>query len=229
MSTREQIQAAIEQAERIVNSPGYSNRLKQAKRREVALLRMRLTEGDLQPGDQIFLSVLGEADLTKAFVVTAGRSLILPSIGEVSLRGVLRSEVESHLAKEIGRYLRNPVVHASTSVRLSFLGAVGKPGFYQIKSETMIGDAIMEAGGPAGGWDPNKTRVERAGNVILSEEAFTDALSKGKTLDQMSLRAGDEIIVGGTRTSQPRSSAWNYIVPIVSSIAGFGYLFSQIF
>jgi protein involved in polysaccharide export with SLBB domain len=137
--------------------------------------------------------------------------------------------VEEHLTKEIGRYLRNPQVHASTSVRLSILGAVGKPGFYQIKSETLIGDAIMEAGGPASNVDPAKTRIDRSGQEIVSQEAFVESLKNGRTLDQMNLLAGDEIIVGGNRVNQQRGPAWNYIVPIISSIAGIGYLFAQIF
>jgi protein involved in polysaccharide export with SLBB domain len=231
MSSREEIQVAIQEAEKIVASPGYSGRLKQIKRREITLLQQRLEEGDLQPGDQIFITVMGEAALNNPnFIVTVDRSLILPTFGEISLKGVLRSEVEGYLTQEVGRYLKDPKIHASTSIRLSFLGAIGKPGFYQLRSETMIGDAIMEAGGPAGNIDPAKTRVERGGREILSQEAFVEALNRGKTLDQMSLRAGDEIIVGGNRTNrQGGNSAWNIIVPVISSIAGLGYLFAQIF
>jgi protein involved in polysaccharide export with SLBB domain len=193
------------------------------------MLQARLRDGDLQPGDQIFLIVQGEGPLTATFTVTADRLLVLPGIGDISMKGVLRSEVEEHLTKEIGRYLRNPQVHASTSVRLSILGAVGKPGFYQIKSETLIGDAIMEAGGPASNVDPAKTRIDRSGQEIVSQEAFVESLKNGRTLDQMNLLAGDEIIVGGNRVNQQRGPAWNYIVPIISSIAGIGYLFAQIF
>jgi protein involved in polysaccharide export with SLBB domain len=229
-STREQVEAAIRDAEKIISSPGYSNRLKQTKRQELALLKARLSEGDLQPGDQIFLTVQGEPNLNATFTVTAGRYITLPGIGDVSLRGVLRSEVEDYLTTELRKYIRNPEVHATTSVRLSILGAVGRPGFYQIKSETMIGEVIMQAGGPAGGTDPASTRVERNGKEVLSQEAFADALSQGRTLDQMSLRAGDEILVGGNRAVRDRSGAFtNLIIPVVTGLTAVIYAATRIF
>jgi len=228
-SSRVQIEDAIKEAEKIINSPGYSNRLKQSKRQELALIKTRLSEGDLQPGDQIFLAVQGEKDLNDTFTVTAGRFITLPGIGDVSLRGVLRSEVEGYLTNEIKKYIRNPEVHATTSVRLSILGAVGKPGFYQIKSETMVGEAIMQAGGPTGGADPANTRVERGGKEVLSQDAFADALAQGRTLDQMSLRAGDEVLVGGNRVVKQKSGFWNIIVPVVTGLTAVGYAVSRVF
>ena len=142
---------------------------------------------------------------------------------------MLRSEIEQHITNELRKYLRNPEVHATTSVRLSILGAVGKPGFYQIKSETMIGEAIMQAGGPAGGADPANTRVERAGKEVLSQEAFADALSQGRTLDQMSLRAGDEILVGGNRVVKQHSNFLNLVLPVVTGITALVYAVTQVF
>ncbi|MGQ0702407.1 MAG: polysaccharide biosynthesis/export family protein [Gemmatimonadales bacterium] len=230
-SSREQIEAAIAEAEKIVRSPGYSNRIKQAKRQEIALLRSRLTEGDLQPGDQLNLSVEGEQQLSNTFTVTAGRFITLPQVGDISLRGVLRSEVEDHMTTELRKYLRNPVVHVQTTIRLSILGAVGKPGFYQVRSETMIGQAIMDAGGHAASVDPAKSRVERAGDEIMSREAFAQALNEGRTLDQMNLQAGDEILVGGNRVVKPStgSSLLGQALPLVTGIAALFYAASLIF
>jgi protein involved in polysaccharide export with SLBB domain len=227
-STREQVEAAILEADKIISSPGYSNRLKQAKRQELALLKSRLSEGDLQPGDQISISVQGEKDLNETFTVTAGRFITVPTIGDISMRGVLRSEVEDYLTNELRKYIRNPEIHATTSIRLSILGAVGRPGFYQIKSETMIGEAIMQAGGP-GGRDPATSRVERAGKEVLGQEAFADALSKGRTLDQMSLRAGDEILVGGNRVVKDRSGIMNLAWPLLTALTALGYAVTRVF
>ena len=194
--TRSEIQAALDRAEKIISSPGYSGRIKQSKRKEIALLRARLENGDLQPGDQVILSVQGEKDLSGTFTVTAGRFITLPGVTDVSLRGVLRAELPDHLAAELRKYLKDPVVHVQTTVRVSILGSVGRPGFYQVSSEAMIGDAIMLAGGPTQTVDPAKTSVERWGAEIITRDAFSQALTEGKTLDQMNLLAGDEILVG---------------------------------
>jgi hypothetical protein len=227
-NTRAQLEAEIAAAERILESPGYSGRIKQIKRQEIGLLRSRLEDGDLQPGDQINLSVQGEDKLTGVFAVSAARTVTLPGIADISLRGVLRSELQDYLTNELRKYIRNPVVHVQTTVRLSILGSVGKPGFYQVESEKMIGDAIMAAGGPGAGVDPAKTRVERSGVIIMDRDAFTEALNAGRTLDQMSLRAGDEIVVGGGRTATAGRSGLGGALPVLTGITALGVLVVQI-
>jgi protein involved in polysaccharide export with SLBB domain len=228
-TTREQIQAAIAEAEKIANSGGYSQRIRLAKRQEIAVLRARLTEGDLQPGDQVILSVQNEKDLTGIFAVSGGRFITLPGVADISLKGVLRSELQDYLTNELRKYIKDPVVHVRTTVRLSILGAVGKPGFYQIPSEAMIGDAIMVAGGPSGAIDPAKTRVARNGEEVMSREAFSEAVSQGRTLDQMNLQAGDEILVGGTRTPTAGRAFLTVGLPVLTGVASLGWLMVQIF
>lgn len=228
-STRAEIEAAIAQADLIIKSPGYSSRIKQAKRREAAILRARLNEGDLQPGDQIILSVQGQAELTDTFTVTAGRFVTLPGVADVSVKGVLRSELEEYMTSELRKYLRDPIVHVQTTVRLSVLGSVGRPGFYQVKSEMMVGDALMAAGGPTPGIDPNKTRVERGGAEVMSPEVFAKALADGRTLDQMNLRAGDEILVGGSRTARGGGPGIVGVISLISGLATATYFVARIF
>ena len=229
VTTRSQIDSAIVEAERVANSPGYSATIRDLKRREIALLKSRLTEGDLKPGDQIILSVQGEKELNDTFTVSAGRYVTLPGVADVSLRGVLRSELAEHLAGELRRYLKDPIVHVRTTVRLSVLGMVTKPGFYQMPSEATIGDAIMVAGGPVGGVDPAKTRVQRGGVEIMSPEAFSAALAEGRTLDQTSLQAGDEILVGGSRRPSRGNWPMNVGIPLVTGLVGFIFLIRQVF
>lgn len=228
-TTRADIEASLAEADKILTSPGYSSRLKNAKRKEVTLLRHRLAEGDLQQGDRILLTVQGEPTLSDSFTVGPRRSLTLPAIGEIPLKGVLRAELEEHLTTQLRKYLKDPVVRAQTTLRLSFLGAVGRPGYYQVGSEMMIGDAIMAAGGPAGAIDPAKTRIVRNEVEIMSKEAFTKALQEGKTLDQLSLLAGDEILVGGDRIAQGNRGFFNIAMPVITGALSFTFLIAQIF
>lgn len=228
-ASRSQIEAALAEAEKIVASPGYSGRVRGAKQREITLLKSRLEEGDLQSGDQVILSVQGDTALTKVFAVGAGRLLTLPGIGDISLRGVLRSEVEEYLTASIRKFLRDPIVHAQTTVRLSLLGSVVRPGFYPLASELIVGDAIMAAGGPVAGIDPAKTKVERAGVEIMSKESFAQALTDGKTLDQLNLRAGDEILVGGRRSAPGGPSFLTIALPLVTSVLTLTLLVTRSF
>src|SRR5439155_1611991 len=84
-------------------------------------------------------------------------ALKLRAIGTVSLAGVRRADLESYLARELAKYLRNPVVHAHVLVRVAILGEVEHPGFYAVPADLVLGDALMRAGGPT-----RDSRVARA-------------------------------------------------------------------
>lgn len=229
-ANRAQIEAALAEAEKIIASPGYSSRIKGAKRREIALLRSRLDDGDLQPGDQIALQVQGEDKLTSTFIVDPQRVISLPGVADISLRGVLRSELQGYMTAQISKYVKDPQVHALPTIRLSFLGGVGKPGFYQVPAGVLPGDAIMVAGGPVASVDPANTTVQRSGVEIMSKESFRQAMIDGKSLDQLNLRAGDEVLVGGWRVPPGSGrSFFTTVLPIVGAVGSLGYLASRIF
>jgi protein involved in polysaccharide export with SLBB domain len=194
-ATRQELQETLTRIDSILGSPGYSSRIRDAKKRESALIRDRITEGDLQVGDQVILTVQGEQAFTGTFLVGAGRVLSLPSTPDIPLRGILRSEAQDYITEELKRYVRDPSVRVQTLIRMGILGAVGKQGFYQVPADVLVSDAIMIAGGPAGNADPNRTVIRRGGNVILTEEDVRGAIVNGATLDQLNLRAGDEISV----------------------------------
>lgn len=224
-ATRPELEAQLVEIEKIVNSPGYSSRLRSAKRAEADLVRQRLVDGDLQVGDQINLTVVGEQALTSTFTVAPGRVLLLPGYPEIPLKGVLRAEIPEYLSQELRKYIRDPQVHAQTMIRLSIFGAVGKPGFYQVPADQLAGDAIMTAaGGPAGSADPHNTTVHRGGLEIWSKEAFQQAMVDGATLDRLNLRAGDEIRVG----TQKHTNVRNYLY-FVTGLSSLYYLLSRIF
>lgn len=156
----------------------------------------RLEKGDLQPGDRIALRVVGEQTLTDTFTVTPERTLVLPSLPPLPVAGVLRSELEKHLAQQLGRYIRNPDLRAAALVRVSLTGAVGRPGFYNLPADVLASDAIMAAGGPSGGADLTRTTIRRGGVDIMAEGEIASALEAGQSLDQLNVQSGDEIAVG---------------------------------
>src|SRR5437867_6829380 len=104
--------------------------------------------GDVQVGDRILLQVEGDDSLTDTFTVEAGPALKLRAIGSISLAGVRRADLETFLARELAKYLRNPVVHAHVLVRVSILGEVEHPGFCAGRADLVPGDAPVRAGGP---------------------------------------------------------------------------------
>jgi len=149
-----------------------------------------------QPNDQILLEVEGDTQFTKAFTVGPGPALMLPVIGPIPLAGVQRARVEEYLTQQLRRYMKNPVVHAQVLVRLSVLGEVEHPGFYNVRADGPVSDALMAAGGPTKDAKFGSARVERvAGDPPDAGNDLQDAIARGLTVDAMGLHSGDRIIV----------------------------------
>lgn len=193
--SRQELQDLLTRYQEAASSSAYSDALRARARTELDLIRRRLDEGDISIGDRVALVVEGHETLSETFTVVAGRLIVLPQIGSVPLAGVLRSELQPYLAEYIGRFIRDPVVHARSLIRLQVSGAVAAPGFYTIPSDVLVSDALMEAGGPQATANLDDVRIERGGEVVWSAELLSEAMLEGRTLDQLSIRAGDAIVV----------------------------------
>ena len=64
----------------------------------------------MQVGDQIEINVVGQPAFSDTFVVALGRILTLPGLPDIPLQGVLRSEAQEYLTKQLSRYIREPQV-----------------------------------------------------------------------------------------------------------------------
>jgi protein involved in polysaccharide export with SLBB domain len=152
--------------------------------------------GDVRVGDRIVLLVRGDSALSDTFPVSPARTLRLPTLPELSLQGVPRAQLQEYVRQHIARFVRDPVVEVRPLIRIGLLGEVDRPGYYFVTTDGMVTDAIMMAGGPTREADLTKTTVRRGATVLWQREQFRDALTEGKTLDQLGLRSGDEILIG---------------------------------
>lgn len=211
-ATREELQAALTAAQQQATTSSNS-KVRAQRQRDVAALSARLREGDLQVGDRVALTVLDQPTLTDTFTVRSGRVLTLPDIPDIPVQGVLRSELQSYLDTQMGKYLREPQVRATPLVRVAVIGPVGQPGFYSFPADMLVGDAIMAAGGPGPRTDLNATEVKRDGQVVYSKEAMQQAFTKGLTLDQINIRAGDQIVVG-----EKKERSWYQVARTIAVI-----------
>jgi Polysaccharide biosynthesis/export protein/SLBB domain len=193
----EQAARAAEQAAGVAPDANTRDRLMS----DATAIRQRLRNGDFLPGDRIYLVVLGDSALTDTFTVRGDRRLQLPNIPDISLAGVLDSELPGHLRSEIGRYLKNPELTATGLVRLTITGSVGRAGFLTFPVDQAITDVLMAAGGLTNGADLSAIEVHRQGKTVIDKKAFQDAVRLARTVGDMSLRDGDEIMVPAASTT----------------------------
>jgi protein involved in polysaccharide export with SLBB domain len=167
--------------------------------------------------------VEGDTALTDTFTVRGDRMLPLPNLPPVSLQGVLDSELESYLTKELLRYIKQVSVEATPLVRISLLG-FPQSNFFTVPVDQSITDVIAAAGG----WGPtnqvahDKAVVRRGGEVFMDAKSTAEAIRQGKTVGDMALRDGDELYVPDRASS---TFNWQTALGVVSAVTGLYFLF----
>jgi|SRR5688572_5109969 hypothetical protein len=167
---------------------------KQGRTSEVWLLRTRLQQGDFQEGDRIAVTIGNNPPRSDTMQVRAGKTLTFGGITDVSLAGVLRSELTDTVRYHLSKYLVNPVVRTMPLLPIAVFGNVGVPGYYYFPADVLLRDVVMRVGGIAAG-DVKRAVVKRGNETIWKSADVRIALTDGLSLDRLHLRAGDEVYV----------------------------------
>lgn len=215
---RNELESLLGNLEAVVRSSAYSERLRLRARRDADEIRDRLRRGDFRVGDRMVLQVEQEPNLPDTLVVEPGPQVTLPVMGTISLAGVLRSEIEEHLTQELSRFINDPVVRARALVRVAVQGSVGQPGFYTMPADMLVSDLIMRIGGPAENANLEEIRIERGGQIVLEGSDLQNALIEGLTLDQLNLRAGDQIHVPAVAQRPWWNFPLRFGIPVATSL-----------
>jgi polysaccharide export outer membrane protein len=207
LATRESLERRAAELEGVEGPGGRGGRaLTQPAVAELTALRRRLADGDFGVGDRVVLFVEGEAELSDTFAVSPARELVLPVVGPVTLRGVLRSELELRLAGEVARFVRDPNVRATALIMVSITGDVATPGFYAMPVTALVADVVMAAGGGTRDAKVQDLRVERDGETIWNSGGLARAVREGRTLDELGLKSGDLFVMPGRNRTGTEST-----------------------
>jgi protein involved in polysaccharide export with SLBB domain len=160
-----------------------------------ALIRARLDNGDFEVGDQIFVRVRGDSQLTDTITVLEGQQLPIPQLGAVPLHGVLRAELQDTVTAYLSRYLRDPQVEVRPLLRVVVEGQVNRPGFIAAAPEQPLAAVINAAGGFTQQAKVTDIQLQRGETTVLRGRALQDALGQGFSLDRLSMRPGDRLYV----------------------------------
>ncbi|MFQ5678386.1 MAG: polysaccharide biosynthesis/export family protein [Gemmatimonadota bacterium] len=192
MASREQLETSLDSLQEVLDATRDRDRA-DALQREILGIRYRLEHGDIWAGDILALTVAGEANWTGSFTVSPRRELELPDIEAIRVQGVLYSELGETIAATLSRYLREPRITVDVLKRIAVLGAVGTPGFFNVKGSALVSDALMLAGGPASNAKVRGVKIRRAGERV--SPGRPQVAFESLSLDQLGVVSGDELFV----------------------------------
>ena len=110
---------------------------------------MEHAEYKLGPGDQLRVTVFGEADLTGTFTVGSQGAIAYPLVGAIPAAGKTVPEFTALLATALEQYVRAPNVSVEVANYRPFfiLGEVQRPGTYPYSASLTVLNAVATAGG----------------------------------------------------------------------------------
>jgi protein involved in polysaccharide export with SLBB domain len=168
-------------------------------------------------GDHIYLSVPQRPDLNRQLAVGEDGNVNLPLVGNVNVRGLNKTEIETKLLQSLREYYPSvSKVEVNISQALSNVvfvaGEVRFPGKYSFPETSVnMWEAIREAGGPSPTANLSSVRVvqdrSRGGQSQLID--VQAAIENGTVQNLPILRPGDTVIVPGAEELYTGSAGVN--------------------
>lgn len=194
-ATRAQIDSVAGYMDRLAASTAYSATLRERARADAVALRRRLTEGDFRPGDRVILHIEGAITLDDTATVLEGRRLPVEGFRQVSLEGVLRSELEARIRNDVTDFSRNALVTVRPLMRVAVFGSVARQGYLLAPSETTIDDLLTMAGGPISDANVREMVLQRSDTLVVTSEELRLHVASGNTIGSIGLEDGDALFV----------------------------------
>jgi polysaccharide export outer membrane protein len=158
------------------------------------------------PEDLLEISVFEEEKLNKTVRVSSQGNISLPLLGILKVKGLAANELEKEIRDLLAeKYFQDP--HVSVFIkeyrnqRISVIGAVEKPGVFDVTGQKTVLEMLAMAGGLKG--EPEKA----AGQLLfLIRPATLEALEEGeaKALDRQASNTFvidlEELLIGGDLT-----------------------------
>jgi polysaccharide export outer membrane protein len=159
------------------------------------------------PGDELVLTMWGDAQLALTAMVNREGAVVLPDVGTIPVNGLTlegaRSRIRAVLARSYaGLRAAGPGSTISLdlslgklrSIQVFLLGEVVKPGGYTVSSVSRVLNALYVAGGATRPGSLRDVRVIRGGQVVTRVDLYRLLLT-GDAADETRLQNGDVIFV----------------------------------
>jgi hypothetical protein len=214
-ATRAELTHRLDSLQRVDSTKGKAKD-RQALRNEIAALRTRLTQGDLQAGDRFLVDYGDPTRRADTVLVRDSSDIAMFNWPSASVRGVLNSELQVAVEKYVGKFVREPRLRVYPLTRLTFTGGFGRPGVYAVDPKRPLSDAINQAGGTGTSSKGDRIAVYRGDKKVLDSKSVALAVQNGSTVEDLGLLSGDQLRVPVDRQSRD----WRQLVqPVILGVS----------
>jgi len=153
----------------------------------------------LNPGDELIIGLTGavRANELRLIIDPNGR-IFMPNVGAVNVAGVRYGDVQSVIARQIGRQYRDfrlsVTVGRLHGITVYVTGFAAVPGSYTMSSLSTLVNAVLAAGGPSAGGSFRSIQLRRGGKLVSEFDAY-DLLLKGDKSGDAALQNDDVIYI----------------------------------
>jgi protein involved in polysaccharide export with SLBB domain len=231
-ASRAELERRVTLLDALAASTAYSERARARSAQEAASIRKRLADGDFRVGDRIYVEIEGTVPVAGAatpqsavqdtLTVLDGARITVRGVGEISLVGVLRAELQERVNRAVNEVILNSRSTTRPLVRLAVFGAVTSPGYYSIPLETRLDNLIMLAGGPTVLASTEKMRVVRGDTIVLDASEVRSFIAGGAVVGAMGLQEGDQLTIEPGAQPLDRNQALQlitlFLAPVISAL-----------
>lgn len=159
----------------------------------------------LGPEDIISVTVAHHPEFSGDFLIPTDGEVNLPAVGQTKVAGRTIQDLCAYVTEQLRDRLKNPEVVVSLKVarmqRVYVLGAVSKPGPYDMKPGWRVTEAVAAAGGLATGIEPTdcKATILRSATGARQSVEFSSAVT-GAMDANLSIESGDVLTVESEET-----------------------------
>lgn len=148
----------------------------------------------MRPGDVLRILVWGQETFSGEFQVDERGIIEYPLLGEINTEGLTIGDLRTRIREGIAQMFREPFVTITPLFRMSVLGHVNRPGLYAVDPTLTTFDVVALAGGTSPTGSLRKVRLLRGGERLQLD--FEEQALAGRTLSEIGVRSGDQIVVG---------------------------------
>ena len=159
----------------------------------------------LGPGDEIVISLWGDAQIRSAYLINKNGELFIDKIGLVNLSGMNISQSKAHLQKKFERVystLQSPdpttffdlSLGRLKSINVTFLGESEMPGIHAVHPFSTITTALIQTGGVKRTGSLRDVQIIRNGKVVAKLDLY-EFLIHGVTQSDIRIHDKDVIFI----------------------------------